>query len=86
MKSVLNNSYSNVCVKQVYYDNKTYELVLNNVDMKVVLGNDKNVDVKLMNMKYFLEKMQGSPELANYNKINFNFENQVVCTKNKKKK
>ena len=86
MKSVLNNSYSKVCVKQVYYDNKTYELVLNNVDMKVVLGNDKNVDVKLMNMKYFLEKMQGSPELANYNKINFNFENQVVCTKNKKKK
>lgn len=86
VKSVLNNSYSKVCVKQVYYDNKTYELVLNNVDMKVVLGNDKNVDVKLMNMKYFLDKMQGSPELANYKKINFNFENQVVCTKNNKNK
>ena len=85
MKSVLNNSYSKVCVKQVYYDNKTYELVLNNVDLKVVLGNDKNVDVKLMNMKYFLEKMQGSPEMSNYSKINFNFENQVVCTKNKNK-
>ena len=86
MKSVLNNSYSKVCVKQVYYDNKNYELVLNNVDLRVVLGNDKNVDLKLMNMKYFLEKMQGSPELNDYNKINFNFENQVVCTKNKNKK
>ena len=86
MKSVLNNSYSKVCAKQVYYDNKTYELVLNNVDLRVVLGNDKNVDVKLMNMKYFLEKMQGSPDMANYNKINFNFENQVVCTKNKNKR
>ena len=85
MMSVLNNSYSKVCVKQVYYDNKTYELVLNNVDLKVILGNDKNVDVKLMNMKYFLEKMQGSPELNDYKTINFNFENQVVCTKNKNK-
>lgn len=86
IKSVLNNSYSRVCVKQVYYDNKIYELVLNNVDLRVVLGNEKNVDLKLMNMKYFLEKMQGSPDLANYKKINFNFENQVVCTKNNKNK
>lgn len=86
MKSVLNNSYSKVCAKQVYYDNKNYELVLNNVDMKVILGNDKNVDVKLMNMKYFLEKMQGSEELKNYKQLNFNFENQVVCTKNNKNK
>jgi len=86
MKSVLDNPYSKVCVKQVYYDNKTYELVLNNVDMRVVLGNNKNVGVKLMNMKYFLDKMQGSPEMMNYSKINFNFENQVVCTKNKRKK
>lgn len=86
MKKVLNNSYSKVCVKQVYYDNKNYELVLNNVDLKVILGNDKNVDVKLMNMKYFLEKMQGSEELKNYKQINFNFENQVVCTKNNKNK
>lgn len=39
-----------------------------------------------MNMKYFLEKMQGSEELKNYKQINFNFENQVVCTKNNKNK
>lgn len=86
MKSVLNNSYSNCCVKQVYFDGKNYELVMNNVDMKVILGNDNDVDEKLMNMKYFFEQMQGSPELKNYCKINFNFENQVVCTKNKTKK
>lgn len=86
MKSVLNNLYSKICVKQVYYDNKNYELVLNNVDLKVILGNDKNVDLKLMNLKYFLEKMQGSEELAKYKQINFNFENQVVCTKNNKNK
>lgn len=85
MKSVLNNSYSNCCVKQVYFDGKNYELVLNNVDLKVVLGDDSNVDEKLMNMKYFFEQMQGSPELQNYSKINFNFENQVVCTKIKAK-
>lgn len=86
MKSVLNNSYSRCCVKQVYFDGKCYELVLNNVDLKVVLGDGENVDAKLKNMQYFFEQMQGSPELENYSKINFNFENQVVCTRNKTKK
>lgn len=85
MKSVLSNSYSKCCVKQVYYDKNNYELVMNNIDMKVVLGDDVNVDEKLMNMQYFFEQMQGSPDLKNYCKINFNFENQVVCTKNKKR-
>lgn len=86
MKKVLNNSYSKCCVKQVYFDGKNYELVLNNVDLTVILGNDENVDEKLMNMQYFFEQMQGSPELKNFSKINFNFENQVVCTKNKNKR
>ena len=86
MKSVLNNSYSKCCVKQVYFDGRNYELVMNNVDLKVILGNDENVDLKLQNLQYFFEQMQGSPELQNYSKINFNFENQVVCTRNKTKK
>lgn len=83
VKSVLNNSYSKCCVKQVYYDKNNFELVMNNVDMRVVLGDDKNVDEKLMNMQYFFGQMQGSPDLKDYCKISFNFENQVVCTKNK---
>lgn len=86
MKSVLKNSYTKCCVKQVYFDGRDYELVMNNVDLKVVLGNDQDVDEKLMNLKYFFEQMQGSPELKNYSKINFNYENQVVCTKIKTKK
>ena len=84
MKSVLKNSYSKCCVKQVYYDNINFELVLNNVDMKVVLGDGIDVDEKLQNMQYFLEQMQGSPDMKDYCKINFNYVNQVVCTKNKK--
>ena len=86
IKSILNNSYTRCCVKQVYYDKKNYELVLNNVDTKVILGNDKNLDERLMNLQYFFEKMQSSPELEEYSSINFNFDNQVVCTKNKRKK
>ena len=86
IREIQSNSYSNCCVKQVYFDGKEYELVLNNVDLKVVLGSDQNVDVKLRNMQYFLERMQGSPDLKDYCKINFNFENQVVCTRNKNKK
>ena len=86
MRKVQNNTYSNCCVKQVYFDGKEYELVMNNVDLKVILGNDSNVDLKLRNLQYFFERMQGSPDLKDYCKINFNFENQVVCTRNKNKK
>lgn len=86
MKCILNNSYSNCCVKQLYYDGRDFELVMNNVDLKVVLGDDQDVDEKLINMKYFFEQMQGSPDLKSYSKISFNFVNQVVCTKNKTKK
>ena len=59
---------------------------MNNVDLKVILGDAIDVDERLMNMQYFFEQMQGSPELQNYSKINFNFENQVVCTKRNKNK
>lgn len=86
MRRIQSNKYTNCCVKQVYFDGREYELVMNNVDLKVILGNDSNVDLKLRNLQYFFERMQGSPDLKEYCKINFNFENQVVCTRNKNKK
>lgn len=86
MQSVQKNPYTNCCVKQVYFDGRQYELVMNNVDARVVLGDDENIDAKLENLQYFFEKMQGAPELSTYKQISFNFDNQVVCTKNKNKK
>lgn len=87
MKSVLDNSYTNCCVKQVYRGkNGDYELAMNNVNQKVILGLPENVDLKLKNLQYFFEKMQGNPDLELYCKVNFNFENQVVCTKKNKVK
>lgn len=86
MKEVLNNSYTNCCVKQVYLaKNRWYELAMNNVDLEVVLGDGDNVGEKLANLQCFFEQMQGNPDLKEYVKINFNFDNQVVCTKNNKK-
>lgn len=85
MRKIQNNSYSNCCVKQVYYDGKNFELVLNNVDVRVILGDTCYMDMKLQNLEDFFTHMQGSPALANYKSINFNFENQVVCTKKNKK-
>ena len=85
IRSIQNNEYTNCCVKQVFYDGKEFELVLNNVDVKVILGNENNVEVKLKNLQNFFERMQGSPDLKNYSSINFNFDNQVVCKKNKNK-
>lgn len=86
MMEVLGNAYTNCCVKQVYLaKNGWYELSMNNADLEVVLGDDDNVGEKLANLECFFGQMQGSPDLKEYKKINFNFDNQVVCTKNKKK-
>ncbi|MCQ2319319.1 MAG: hypothetical protein MJZ90_10445 [Bacteroidales bacterium] len=86
MMEVLKNSYTRCCVKQVYLaKNRWYELSMNNVDPEVVLGDGENVGEKLTNLGCFFEQMQGNPDLKEYKKINFNFDNQVVCTKNNKK-
>lgn len=82
MMSVLNNSYSRCCVKQVFYTkDKIYELTMNNVSPKVILGDGEDTDLKLRNLQCFFEQMQGNPDLENYSKVDFNYVNQVVCTK-----
>lgn len=84
MKAVLENDYSRCCVKQIFIDkNKNFKFSMNNTDIIVIFGDDKNIDDKLFRLEHFFMKMQGNPELENYKEININFNNQVVCTKKK---
>lgn len=84
VKSVLDNDYSNCCVKQVFLDkNKSFKFSMNNTDIIVIFGDDNNIEEKLFKLEHFFKKMQGNPELDNYKEININFNNQVVCTKSK---
>lgn len=84
MKKIYDDSYSACCVRQVYRDiNNNYELSMSNTNLCVFFGDDKNVEDKLFRMQHFFKQMQGNPELKNYEKINLNYNKQVVCTKNK---
>ena len=84
MKEVMADEYSRCCVKQIYKDKKkNYIFTLNNTNIIVIFGDVNNVKDKLDKMKHFFTKMQGNPELDNYKEINLNYNNQVVCTKNK---
>lgn len=84
MKAVLENEYSSCCVKQIFLDkNKNFKFSMNNTDIIVIFGDDKNIEEKLFRMEHFFMRMQGNPELENYKEINVNFNNQVICTKNK---
>ena len=45
------------------------------------LGNVKNLDKKINNLKAFYQKNLKEKTLENYSKVNLQFDNQVVCTK-----
>lgn len=82
MKKILKDPYTSCCVKQVYFENEgDIELVLNSTDVNVVLGDINDMEIKLSNMQRFFDEMLGSEELKQFKKVNFNFVNQVVCTK-----
>lgn len=58
-----------------------YELMVNNLDARVVLGDTSLVDTKLARLKTLLEKYIGTDELNGYKTLNLRYKNQIVCTK-----
>ena len=58
-----------------------YELMVNNLDARVVLGDTCLVDTKLARLKTLLEKYLGTDELNGYKTLNLRYKNQIVCTK-----
>jgi cell division protein FtsQ len=50
-------------------------------DFDIVLGDLKNLDNKINNLKAFYQKAKKDKTLNTYSKVNLQFNNQVVCTK-----
>jgi cell division protein FtsQ len=50
-------------------------------DFVIELGDLKNLEKKINNLKAFYQKAQKDNTLSHYNKVNLQFNNQVVCTK-----
>jgi len=61
---------------------KTIYLKLRQCNFEVKLGDVNSLDKKINNLKAFYQKNLQDNTLNNYSKVNLQFDNQVVCTKN----
>ncbi|MFP2997387.1 hypothetical protein ABN763_15830 [Spongiivirga sp. MCCC 1A20706] len=50
-------------------------------DLRVVFGDDDQLERKIKNLKAFYKKATEDSTLVTYNKVDLRFSNQVVCTK-----
>ena len=81
-QAIQKDEFLQSCIGQIYRNNASdFEITVNEVDAKVVLGDTCQVDSKLLKMKTFLKHKLGSEELDSYSKVNLKFKNQIVCTK-----
>ena len=69
-------------IGQIYRDeHNEYELMVNNLSAKVILGDIDAVNDKLSRLAILLEKYSGTEELKAYKSLNLKYKNQIVCTK-----
>lgn len=61
--------------------NQTLSLKIRVFDFEIVLGDLKDLDKKINNLKAFYQKAKKDETLKTYSKVNLQFNNQVVCTK-----
>ncbi|MEO8933587.1 MAG: hypothetical protein ABI295_04705 [Xanthomarina sp.] len=81
-KKVNEDEFLKKHVVEIHQNEKDqFVLKLRKSDFTVQLGELKNLDKKIMNLKAFYNKALKDKSLDNYANINLQFESQVVCTK-----
>ncbi len=68
-------------IGQIYKNYNEYELMVNNVSARVILGDTVAVDQRLSRLKTLLEQYGGTDELKPFKTLNLKYKNQIVCTK-----
>ena len=69
-------------IGQIYRnEDRDYEVVVNNLPAKVIIGQTDALDEKLERLAILLEKFNGTEELNAYKTLNLKYNNQIVCTK-----
>lgn len=75
------DSFLTGSIGQIYKNDNEYELVVNDLQAKVILGDTCVTDDKLSRLRTILEKYSGTQELLPYKTLNLKYKNQIVCTK-----
>lgn len=69
-------------IGQIYKNNDNeYELMVNNISARVILGDTIAVEQRLSRLKTLLEQYSGTEELKPFKTLNLKYKNQIVCTK-----
>jgi cell division protein FtsQ len=68
-------------IGQIYKNYNEYELMVNNVSARVILGDTVAVEQRLSRLKTLLEQYSGTEELKSFKTLNLKYKNQIVCTK-----
>jgi cell division protein FtsQ len=80
--AIQRDPFLNSCIGLIHRNSRNeYELMVNNLDARVVLGDTCLVDTKLARLRTLLEKYLGTEELNGYKTLNLRYKNQIVCTK-----
>ncbi|WP_235817871.1 cell division protein FtsQ/DivIB [Formosa haliotis] len=82
-QKVYNDTFLKQHVVEIHQNEaQKMSLKLRQHDFEVYLGDLSQLDKKINNLKVFYKKALKEKTLNDYNKINLQFDNQVVCTKN----
>lgn len=81
-QAVTHDDYLKSHVGQIYKNaDNDFELTVNNLPAKVIVGDTVNLDDKLSRLKTLLEKFINTEELTGYKSLDLRYKNQIVCTK-----
>ena len=81
-QAVKSDSYLASHIGQIYRNpNNEFELTVNNLPPKVILGDVSYIEQKLSRLRTLLEKYNDTEELIGYKTLDLKYKNQIVCTK-----
>ena len=81
-QAVRSDAYLAAHIGQIYRNaDNDFELTVNNLPAKVIVGDLTDLDHKLSRLKTILERYLNTEELLGYKSLNLKYKNQIVCTK-----
>ena len=81
-QAVVRDDYLANHIGQIYLNqNNEFELTVNNLPAKVIVGDTCAINDKLSRLKTILEKYINTEELIGYKTLDLKYKNQIVCTK-----
>ncbi|MCR5646416.1 MAG: cell division protein FtsQ/DivIB [Bacteroidales bacterium] len=76
------DAYLTEHIGQIYRNqDQEFEVTVNNLPAKVILGDTTDLDSKLLRLRTLLEKYNNTEELIEYKTLDIKYKNQIVCTK-----